>query len=177
MKFEKIEIEGAYLITLEPFEDERGSFSRQFCKKEFEKAGIDFNICQCNLSTNYKKGTIRGMHWQKEPYAEGKIVSCYKGKIYDVIVDVRKNSLTYLKWYGIELTEDNNKMLYIPPYVAHGFQTLSDDTSVFYQLGEFFKKEYYTGVRYDDPAFNIAWKNITPVIINERDKNYALWTV
>ena len=175
MKFERIkEIDGAYLITIEPFEDERGTFSRRFCKKEFKNAGIDFTVCQCNLSTNHKKGTIRGMHWQKAPYAEGKLVSCHKGSIYDVIADVRKNSATYLNWFGVELTETNNKMLYIPPYVAHGYQTLTDDTTVFYQLSEYFYNDYYGVARYDDPAFGIKWKDIKPVIINDRDKNYKL---
>ena len=177
MKFEKLEIEGAYLIKLEPFEDERGNFARAFCAEEFEKAGIDFKICQCNRSYNRKKGTIRGMHWQKEPYGEGKIVSCTKGAIFDVIADVRKDSKTYLKWYGVELTEDNNTMLYIPPYVAHGYQTLADDTYVFYQVSEFYKPDCYGVARYDDPALGIKWKDIKPVIINDRDKSYPLLEV
>ncbi len=174
MKFEELQIKGAYLITLEPYEDERGTFERQYCKKEFLNAGIDFNICQCNISTNRKIGTIRGMHYQKEPYPEKKLVSCIKGAVYDVIVDLRKNSPTYLKWTGIELTEENNQQLYIPPLVAHGFQTLKDDTTVFYQLGEFFYPEYYDGIRYNDPTVGILWKDISPVIINERDKSYKL---
>lgn len=174
MKFEKLDIEGACLITLEPYEDERGSFVRQFCAEEFKKAGIDFNICQCNISTNKQKGTIRGMHYQKEPYSEKKIVSCIKGKVYDVIVDLRKNSKTYLKWLSFELSENDNKILYIPPLVAHGFQTLVDDTTVYYQLGEFFKSDFYDGIRYNDPKIGIEWKNIKPVIINERDRNYRL---
>ena len=177
MIFEKLEIEGAYLIKLEPITDERGNFSRVFCKKEFEKAGINFDTCQCNLSYNVKKGTIRGMHWQKEPYGEGKLVSCHKGAIYDVIADVRKDSPSYLKWHGIELTEDNYTMLYIPPYVAHGYQTLVDDTTVFYHVSEFFQPNYYGVARYDDPAFGIEWKDIKPVIINDRDKNYPLLEV
>ncbi len=171
MKFEKLFIEGAYLITAEPFKDERGTFARRYCKKEFKDAGIDFEICQCNFSTNYKKGTIRGMHYQKAPYAEGKLVSCYRGKIFDVIVDLRKDSKTYLQWYGVELSEDNNKMLYIPPYVGHGYQTLEDNSDVYYQLSEFFYPDYYGLARYDDPKFNIQWKDIKPIIINDRDKN------
>ena len=172
MKFEKLKIEGAYLITLEPFEDERGTFARQFCKEEFLKQGIDFNICQCNISTNKKRGTIRGMHYQKAPYYESKLVSCVKGTVYDVIVDLRKESSTYLKWLGTELNEQNNKILYIPPLVAHGFQTLEDNSTVFYQLGEFFNPEYYDGIMYNDSAVGIEWKNIEPVIISEKDKNY-----
>ena len=172
MNFEELNIKGAYLITLEPFEDERGTFARQFCKNEFKKNGIDFEICQCNLSTNKKRGTIRGMHYQKEPYPEPKIVSCIKGAIYDVIVDLREDSETYLKWIGTELSESNNKLLYIPPQVAHGFQTLEDNSTVFYQLGEFFKPEYYDGINYDDPKIGIKWKDIEPIIMNDRDKGY-----
>lgn len=174
MKFDKLGIEGAYLITLEPYEDERGSFARQFCADEFKKAGIDFNICQCNISTNKHKGTIRGMHYQKEPYPEKKLVSCIRGKVYDAIVDLRKNSKTYLKWLTFELSENDNKILYIPPLIAHGFQTLVDDTTVYYQLGEFFKSDYYDGIRYNDPKVGIEWKKIEPVIMNERDRNYRL---
>lgn len=177
MIFEKLEIEGACLITLEPFEDERGSFTRQFCKNEFLKNGIEFDICQCNISENKKRGTIRGMHYQKEPKPEQKLVSCLRGSIYDVIVDLRKNSSTYLKWIGIELSENESKLLYVPSGVAHGFQTLADNTTVLYELSEFFYSEHYSGVRYDDPSFGIKWQDIRPVIINERDKNYALWEV
>ena len=174
MKFTQLDIKGAYLITLDIFEDERGTFARQFCKDEFKKIGIDINLCQCNISTNKFKGTIRGMHYQKAPYLEPKIVSCIKGKIYDVIVDLRQDSSTYLKWCATELSDDNNKLIYIPPLVAHGFQTLVDDSAVYYQLGEFFKPDYYAGVRYNDPKIGIEWNNIEPVIMNERDRNYEL---
>lgn len=174
MKFTELEIKGVYLIEMEPFEDERGTFSRQYCKKELKKAGIDFDICQCNISKNKHQGTIRGLHYQKRPYLEHKIVSCIKGRVYDVIVDLRCNSKTYLKWIGFEMSEDNNFALYIPPMCAHGFQTMEDDSTVFYQLGEFFQKDYYDGIRYDDPKINIKWKNIEPVIINDRDKSYKL---
>ena len=129
-------------------------------------------MCQCNISSNKKCGTIRGMHYQKEPYPEPKIVSCIKGSVYDVIADLREDSPTYLKWIGTELSESNNKLLYIPPQVAHGFQTLEDNSTVFYQLGEFFKPEYYDGIRYDDPAVGIKWKDIEPIIMNDRDKSY-----
>ena len=106
----ELKLKGAYLIELEEFKDERGTFARQFCKSEFKRYGIDFDICQCNISKNYKKNTIRGMHYQKEPYLEPKMVSCLSGKYYDVIVDLRKNSPTYLKWQAVELSEKNNKM-------------------------------------------------------------------
>ena len=175
MKIIPLEISGVFLIEFEEFKDERGSFARQFCKNEMKKYGIDFDIKQCNLSKNYKKGVLRGMHYQKEPYPEIKMVSCFKGGIYDVLVDIRKNSPTYLKWIGTNLTESNNKALYIPSGVAHGFQTLDDDTVVYYQLGEFFMPEYYSGVRWNDPAFGIEWPECNNRIMNERDKNYELW--
>ena len=174
MKISKISIDGAYLIELEKHYDERGSFTRQFCKKEFANYGIDFDIKQCNLSVNYKKGVLRGLHYQKEPYPESKIVSCFSGKIYDVIADIRPHSSTYKKWFSIELSEDNGKMLYVPSGVAHGFQTLKDNTVVFYQLNEYFHSEYYSGVRWNDPALDIKWHNCDNLIINERDANYEL---
>ena len=175
MKIKELDIQGAFLIELDEFIDERGSFSRQFCKNELSKYGIDFDIKQCNLSKNYKKGVLRGLHYQKEPYPEIKLVSCFKGAVYDVLVDLREKSTTYLKWVSNELTENNNKCIYIPAGVAHGFLTLEDDTVVYYQLGEFFMPEFYSGVRYNDPSFNITWPKCDNIIINERDKNYELW--
>lgn len=175
MKFTELKIKGAYLIELDEFKDERGSFARQFCQKEFENIGVNFNLKQCNISKNYKKGVLRGMHYQKAPYTENKIVSCFKGACFDVIVDLRKDSETYLEWEAYELSEDNNKMLYIPANCAHGFQVLLNDTVLFYQIDEFFMPEYYDGIRYNDPKVNITWiKMDNDLIINERDKNYAL---
>lgn len=174
MKFTETKIKGAYLIELEPISDFRGSFSRQFCKKEMEKLGIDFEICQCNISQNPKAGTLRGMHYQKEPYPEIKMVSCTQGKIFDCIVDLREDSPTYLKWQGFELSEDNNRMLYIPSGCAHGFQTLEDNSTVYYQLGEFFMPEYYSGVRWNDPKIGIEWPRTENRIINDRDNSYEL---
>ncbi len=175
MKFTELEIKGSYLIELDDFKDNRGTFTRVFCKNEFKKYGIDFNVCQCNISKNYKKNTIRGLHYQKAPYYEPKIVSCLRGSLYDVIVDLRKESSTYLKWYGINMFADSNKILYIPPVVAHGFQTLEDNTTIYYQLREFFLPEYYAGVMYNDPKIGVKWKDFgCPPIINERDKNYEL---
>lgn len=175
MKIESLPIVGAYHVTLEPHKDERGSFARQFCRHELAAVGIDFEIKQCNVSRNVHAGTLRGMHYQKDPYPEIKLVSCLKGAFYDVIVDLRKDSPTYLKWTAAELTEQNGVMIYIPSGVAHGFQTLVDDTTVFYQLGEFFMPEYYSGVRWNDPAFGIVWPECANRLINERDANYALW--
>lgn len=174
MKISPLGIDGAFLIEMEEFKDERGSFARQFCKKELAEYGLEFDIKQCNLSKNSKKGVLRGLHYQKDPYPEIKMVSCFKGKIYDVLADIRPQSPTYLKWIATELTEDNGKMLYIPSGVAHGFQTLEENSVVYYQLGEFFMPEYYRGVRWNDPKLGIEWPIVENIIINERDANYDL---
>lgn len=172
MKFTELSIPGVYLIEPEPFRDERGSFARQFCRRELAEHGLDFSICQCNLSGNTHKGTLRGLHYQKEPFPEIKIVSCLTGSIFDVVVDLRQESPTYLKHITSILSAENGQMLYIPPLCAHGFQTLEDNTTVYYQLGEFFHAEAYDGVRWNDPRLNIAWPFDNP-IINQRDNSYA----
>lgn len=173
MQITPLTLEGAFLLEREPFLDERGSFARQFCRKELGARGLDFSICQCNLSGNTRKHTLRGLHYQKEPYPEIKIVSCLKGRCLDVLVDLRPRSRTYLKHITMELSEDNGKMIYIPPLVAHGFCTLEDNTTVYYQLGEFFHPEAYAGVRWNDPKLNIQWPTDNP-IINQRDNSYDL---
>jgi len=174
MKFTETKLKGAYIIKIEPIKDERGFFARSFCKEEFEKLGLNPEIIQCNVSYNKKAGTLRGMHFQREPYGETKIVSCTKGSIYDVILDLRENSETFCKWEAVELTETNGKMLYIPEGFAHGFQTLVDDTIVYYQMGNFYNLEYADGVRWNDPVFDIKWVECENKIISEKDKNYKL---
>lgn len=174
MKISPLKIAGAFLIELEERRDERGSFSRQFCRRELAQAGIDFEIRQCNISRNLKAGTLRGLHYQKDPYPEIKLVSCVKGSFFDVIADIRPGSPTYLQWEAFEMGEDNGKMIYIPAGVAHGFQTLEDDTTVYYQLGEFFMPDYYDGVRWNDPKLGIRWPDCDHRIMNERDANYEL---
>jgi dTDP-4-dehydrorhamnose 3,5-epimerase len=173
MKFTELKLKGAYLIELEPLKDERGVFSRQFCKKELSRYGIDFEICQCNISENYKKGTLRGMHFQNKPYREAKMVTCVKGSFVDVIVDLREDSETYLKWESIEMSEGNNKVLYIPPDFAQGFQTLEDNTIIFYQMGNYYNNEQTNGLRWNDPKLAINWPECEHKIINERDNSYA----
>jgi dTDP-4-dehydrorhamnose 3,5-epimerase len=173
MIFKKTKIEGLYLIEPEPKTDERGSFARIFCKDKLAKEGINFDIVQINQSLTKKRGTIRGMHFQKEPKSEGKIVQCLKGKIYDVVIDLRKKSSTYGQWIGEELTEDNKKMIFIPKGFAHGFQTLSDNCEVQYFMSEFYSAEHASGVRWNDPFFNIKWPEKTQ-IISEKDKNWPL---
>ena len=174
MKITPLEISGCFLVEQEEHKDSRGSLARQFCKKEFKEAGIDFDIKQCNVSKNYKAGVLRGMHYQKDPYPEIKVVSVFQGAIYDVLVDLRPDSPTYLKWISQELSAENNRGVYIAPGIAHGFQTLKDNTVVYYQLGEFFMPDYYAGVRWDDPKLNIKWPECENRIINERDLNYEL---
>lgn len=158
----------------QPFFDERGMFMRQFCRKELAEHGLNFEMCQCNISGNTQKGTLRGLHYQKYPYPEIKIVSCLQGSFFDVVVDLRPTSATYLQHISMELSASNHKMLYIPPLMAHGFQTLEDNTVAYYQLGEFFHPEAYSGVRWNDPKLNIVWPDCDNRIINHRDNNYEL---
>lgn len=173
LKFTKLPLMGAYLIESESFTDARGTFSRQFCKETFQRHQIDFTICQCNVSKHNYKGVLRGLHFQKTPYQEGKIVSCIAGAIFDVMVDLRPNSDTYLKWHSVELTGTNNRMVYIPPHFAHGFMSLQDDSCVMYQLDTYFMPEFYSGIRWDDPKIGIEWPETDRRIINDRDSSYA----
>lgn len=173
MKITQFDIKGPILFEMEPYIDNRGLFERQFCKNEFHKYGISFDIKQCNISKNIYAGTLRGLHYQLGDYPEDKIVTCLTGKIYDVIVDIRKDSSTYLKWLSIELSEDNNRVLYIPAGFAHGFQTLINNSTVFYQLNEFFHNECYNGLRWNDPILNINWPVCDNRIINDRDNSYS----
>jgi len=171
MIFKETKLKGAYIIELEPVKDERGFFARSFCQKEFEKHGIKVNVVQCNISYNKKKGTLRGMHYQVSPYQEAKIVSCVRGAIYDVIIDLRPDSPTYCQWLAVELSAENYKMFYISEGFAHGFQTLEDNTVVFYQMSEFYHPECARGVKWDDPAFGIKWP-LSNRIISEKDMDY-----
>ena len=173
MKFIETKLEGAYLIEPERLEDERGFFARTFCREEFEAHGLNPNVAQCNISFNNKKGTLRGMHYQVAPYEEVKLVSCIRGAVYDVIIDLRQDSSTYCQWFAVELSAENYKILYVPEWYAHGFQTLEDNTVVFYQMSEFYHPECASGVRWDDQAFGVEWPNIHHRIVSEIDKRYA----
>jgi dTDP-4-dehydrorhamnose 3,5-epimerase len=172
MIFTETEIKGAYLIEPEFLNDERGFFTRSFCKEEFQKYGLETDIVQCNISYNKKKGTLRGMHYQVPPFEEAKIVSCTKGSIYDVVVDLRRDSATYRNWYGVELSADSYRMLFIPKGCAHGFQTLEDNCVVFYQMGEYYHPEYSRGIQWNDPAIGIVWP-IPAGIISVKDQRYV----
>jgi dTDP-4-dehydrorhamnose 3,5-epimerase len=162
---------GAYIIDIEPVTDERGFFARSWCRHEFEKYGLNSNLAQCGISFNKKCGALRGMHYQAKPHEESKVVRCTRGAIYDVIVDLQPESSTFKQWTAVELNAENRRMLYIPPGFAHGFQSLVDDTEVFYQISEFYHPGSARGVRWDDPAFGIQWPPAER-IISDKDRQY-----
>ena len=173
MKFTETQLKGAYIIEPELIRDERGFFARSWCQKDFTERGLNPNLVQCNISFNHKKGTLRGMHYQAKPYEEAKLVRCTMGAIYDVIIDVRPESLTFKQWVAVELTAENRRMLYIPEGMAHGFQTLVDNTEVFYQMSEFYQAESASGVRWNDPAFNVEWLIKQDLVISKKDQSYS----
>lgn len=169
MTFRETGLSGAFVIDPERIADGRGFFARTWCRREFAAHGLSANLVQCNASFNTKKGTVRGMHYSVAPHAEAKVVRCTRGAILDVIVDLRPASPTYRRWEGVELSAENGRMLYIPEGLAHGFQTLEDACEVFYQMSEFFDPECARGVRWDDPAFGIAWP-LPVAVISEKDR-------
>ncbi len=172
MKFMQTVLAGAYIIDIEPVQDERGFFARSWCRLEFVEHGLNADLVQCSVSFNKKCGTLRGMHYQGKPYEETKLVRCTCGAIYDVIVDLRPESSTFKNWVAVELNAENRRMIYIPPGFAHGFQTLADDTEVFYQISEFYHPEISKSVRWNDPAFGIKWPPAAERVISERDRQY-----
>jgi len=176
MIFTETKLKGAFLIDVKRIEDERGFFGRSYCKNEFEAQGLNTNSVQSNVSFNLKKGTLRGMHMQTAPFGETKTVRCTRGSIYDVIIDMRPDSDTFMKWIGAELSGTNYRMLYVPEGFAHGFITLEDDTHVTYQVTQFYNPGAEQCYRWDDPAFNIEWP-IEPQIISEKDREHALIAV
>ena len=172
MNFKKTDFEGVFIIELEKQVDERGFFARSWDKKEFEINGLNSNLTQCNISLNQKKGTIRGLHYQKKPYEEAKLIRCTKGRLFDVIIDLRSNSKNFKKWLNVDLNEENYKMLYIPEGFAHGFQTLENNTEVFYQMTQDYMPKFAYGIRWDDIQFNIEWPIKSP-ILSEKDKRFS----
>jgi dTDP-4-dehydrorhamnose 3,5-epimerase len=162
---------GAFIVRPEPIADERGFFARTFCREEFVAQGLNPNLAQCSVSFNKRRGTLRGMHYQKAPHEEDKLVRCTMGAIYDVLVDIRPGSPTFRRWSGVELSAENRTAVYIPKGFAHGFLTLSDDTEVFYQMSEPFQPECAAGVRWNDPAFGVSWPADVRVI-SDRDQAY-----
>ncbi|MEW6111652.1 MAG: dTDP-4-dehydrorhamnose 3,5-epimerase [Thermodesulfobacteriota bacterium] len=173
MKFTETELPGAFLIELEPNEDDRGFFARAFCRKEFEERGLVTDFVQSSISFNKKKGTLRGMHFQAPPHEEVKLVRCTRGSVYDVIVDLRPTSPTFKQWTALELSADNRWSLYIPKGFPHGFQTFEDNSEVLYMISAFYHAEAERGLRFDDPEVGIVWPLPDP-IVSTRDQGLPM---
>ncbi len=170
MKFIETKLKGAFVIEMEPNEDERGYFARAWCRQSFLEHGLEVDYVQCNASGSYHAGTVRGMHFQVKPHQEVKLVRCFRGEVFDVIVDLRENSPTYLSWFGAELTESNWRMMYVPRGFAHGFQTLAPNSQIFYQVSTAYCKEAERGLRWNDPEINIEWP-MSVSKISDKDRN------
>jgi dTDP-4-dehydrorhamnose 3,5-epimerase len=170
MIFQEMKIGGAFVLEVEKVEDERGFFARSWCQKEFQMHSLVSHLVQANISFNKQKGTLRGMHYQARPYGEAKVVRCTRGMIFDVIIDLRPESVTFKQWIGVELTADNYRMLYVPENCAHGYITLEDRTEVTYLVSQFYHRELERGVRYDDPVFGVKWP-IKVQVVSEKDKS------
>jgi dTDP-4-dehydrorhamnose 3,5-epimerase len=173
LRFLETKIPGAFVIQPKRLADKRGYFARTFCLREFERRGFNPRVAQCSTSFNPRRGTLRGLHFQVAPHTETKLVRCTRGAIFDVLVDLRPDSPTYLQWCGVGLSESDGKSLYIPEGIAHGFQTLVQKTEVLYQISEFFHPEFSRGIRWDDPALKIDWP-LEPTAISERDLSFPL---
>lgn len=172
MNFTPAGLPGAWIIDIDRLGDERGFFARTFCRDEFAAHGLATGFVQCNTSFNTRRGTLRGMHFQREPYAEAKLIHCTRGAIYDVLIDLRPDSPAYCRWVAVELSADNERMLYVPEGLAHGFQTLADESEVSYQMAAMYRAEAAAGVRWNDPVFGIAWP-LQGLIISARDAAYG----
>jgi dTDP-4-dehydrorhamnose 3,5-epimerase len=173
MRFSQTPLADTWVVELDPIADERGWFARTFDAEEFAAHGLNPSMVQCNVSFNARRDTLRGMHYQAEPHGESKLVRCVRGAIFDVAVDLREDSATLHGWHGVELSAENRRAFYIPAGLAHGFQTLTDDTEVLYQMGHHYVPEAARGVRFDDPAFGIEWPEPAGErIVSERDASY-----
>ena len=175
MIFRETELNGAFLIEPERLEDNRGFFARAWCRKEFMAHGLTGALVQSNISFNKRTGTLRGMHFQTAPYEEAKLVRCTMGAVYDVIIDLRPDSSTFLRWIAAELTAENRKMLYVPENFAHGYQTLANNTEVFYQVSQFYSPGSEQGLRYNDPTFGIKWP-MDVQVISHKDRSWPDYT-
>jgi dTDP-4-dehydrorhamnose 3,5-epimerase len=172
MRFVPVELEGAYLVELEPHDDERGFFARIWCRDEFAERGLSPELAQCSISRSALAGTLRGMHFQRSPHQEAKLVRCTRGSIFDVIVDLRPDSPAHTAWFGVELDATRGSALYVPEGFAHGFQTLVDDTDVLYMISKPYVPGAAAGVRWDDPSFGIEWPTAAARTISERDRSW-----
>lgn len=176
MTIKETKLKGAFIIEPERFEDERGFFARAWSEDEFARRGMG-RFAEANISYNAKKGTLRGIHYQAAPHGQAKLVRCTRGAIYDVGVDLRPDSPTFREWVAVELTEDNRTLLYLPAEFGHAFQTLADETEVFYMVSSPYAPDAYRGVRWDDPAFGVEWPHADQRIIHERDRTYPDFTL
>jgi len=174
LNFKETHLKGAFIIEPNAFVDHRGFFARIFCENELKQQGLKYKIVQANHSKSVGKGTIRGMHYQLQPFAETKIIKCIKGRIFDVIVDLKKDSPTFLNWFGIELTEENKKMLYVPEGFAHGFQALEEEVEMIYFATAFYNLESERGIRFNDNKVGIKWPINENIITSEKDKTIPL---
>ena len=172
MTFIETQLKGVFIIEPKRFADERGFFAQSFSARQFEERGLTPLVAECNISYNRSAGTLRGMHFQRAPHAQAKLVRCTRGSIFDVAVDLRPESPTFKRWVGVELTAESRRLLFVPEGFAHGYQTLEDDTEVFYQVSERYAPECAGGVRWDDPAFGIAWPDVGRRVLIDRDAEY-----
>jgi dTDP-4-dehydrorhamnose 3,5-epimerase len=171
MRFTELPLAGAYVIDVEPFVDERGEFARTYCREEYLAHGLDPEVSQCSTSWNPRRGTLRGLHFQRPPHQETKVVRATRGAAFGAVVDLRPGSPTYCSWHGVELRADEHRMVYVPKGMAFGFQTLEDETEILYQMSEPYTETHYAGVRWDDPAFGIEWP-AGERMISEKDASY-----
>lgn len=174
MIFTETRLKGVFVIELEKLQDQRGFFALSWSAEEFARHGLNPCLVQCNISFNHQKGTLRGMHYQRPPYAQAKLVRSTMGAAYDVAVDLRPESPTFRQWTAIELTAESRRMIYIPEGFAHGFQTLTDHTEIFYGMSGPYAPDYAEGVRWNDPILGIVWPETEELVINERDRTYPL---
>jgi dTDP-4-dehydrorhamnose 3,5-epimerase len=171
MRFLKTPVDGALIVEFESNRDSRGEFSRTFCQDVFARAGVSMQVMQTNISKNLRKMTLRGLHYQADPHGEPKVVHCIRGRVFDVAVDLRPQSLSFCRWTSVELSPDSGRALYIPSGCAHGFLTLEDSSDLFYLMGAPFVPDSQRGVRWDDPAFRISWP-AEPGEMSQRDASY-----
>ena len=172
MIFTETKLRGAFVIDIERRDDERGFFARAWCQGEFAAKGLSTHLVQANIAFSQRAGTLRGLHYQVKPHEEVKLVRCTRGAVYDVIVDLRPESSTYLHWVSVELTADNRTMLYVPEGFLHGYQTLTDSTEVLYQVSHMYSPASERGLRWDDPTIGIEWPKLDTRIISEKDKSW-----
>lgn len=171
MTFTETPIAGLWVIELEPVRDHRGFFARTFCEDDFRARGLESHVAECSIAFNARAGTLRGMHYQREPHGQVKLVRCARGAVYDAVIDLRPHSATYRQWFAVELTAENGRMLYIPKGLAHGYQTVEDGTEISYQMSSPHHPEAAAGVRWNDPAFGVPWPREVTVIA-DRDATY-----